>query len=207
MSPKERDQQLWESLRRGSSAALSNLFQCYADELFSYGMLLCGDHSVVEDSIQNLFLRLWQNRRKLNSVDAVKGYLFAALSNAVRDNYRKKKIVPSFSLSIPEDLAAADPLLIQTSTEEDWIRKEQRQLQRSLLQKWLDSLPERMQQAIYLRYSSGLDYAEIAEVMGVQPQSAINMVHRASKKLRGYSARYAERLLFFLSFSLPFGLG
>lgn len=204
MSPNKRDQQLWEHLQKGSSAALSSLFQNYADELFSYGMLLCRDQSVVEDSIQNLFLKLWQNRRKLHAVDAVKGYLFAALSNAVRDHYRKQKIVPSFYLSIPEDLAVADSLLVQPNKEEEWIRQEQRELQRSLLQKWLDSLPERMQQAIYLRYSSGLDYAEIAEVMGIQPQTAANMVHRASKKLRRYSARYAERLMFFLSFSLLF---
>lgn len=199
MSPKQRDQALWESLRRGSAEALSSLFVRYADELFSYGMLLCGDQFLVEDSIQNLFLRLWQKRETLNPVTAVKGYLFVALSNTVRDHYRKEKNLPSFSLSIPNDLPVADPLLIQSSSEEEWIRKEQLQLQRSLLQQWLDALPERMQQAIYLRYSSGLNYAEISEVMGIQPQTAANLVHRASKKLRRYSARFTERLLFFLA--------
>ncbi|PHN01058.1 RNA polymerase sigma factor [Flavilitoribacter nigricans] len=207
MSPNQRDHQLWEDLRKGSSPALSKLFQTYADELFSYGMLECGDQSVVEDSIQNLFLRIWKNHRKLRPVDNIKAYLIASLSNAIRDNYRKLKIVPSFRLSIPEDFTIADPWLVQTSTEEEWIRREQQQLQRSLLQECLASLPERMQQVIYLRYSSGLDYAEIAEVMGIKPQTVANMIHRASKKLRHFSERYTERLLFFLSFSLLFFWG
>lgn len=205
--PKERDRQLWRALRRGEETALSKLFLTYSAELASFGYLLCGDQQVVEDSIQDLFMRLWKNRGKLSSVDNVKAYLFTALRNSIQDWYRKKKFTPAFSLSVPENLPSADALLLQSSVEDDWIREEQRQLQREALSEWLNTLPERMKQVIYLRYSSGLNYQEIAQVMDIRPQSAMNMAHRAAQKLKSYAARYTERFLIFLSGGLLFFVG
>lgn len=181
------DRQLWAGLKKGKERALSELFRLHVEELFDYGYMLCRDRALVEDCIQDLFLKLWQNRRTLTEVTTVQSYLMVALRNRIHDNFRKKK--KEYPL---EDHREAEQNHIEPSTEDNWVKSEHQKLQREAVKEALNKLPERMRQAVYLRYFEGLEYADIAQIMNVRRQVAINMVYRAGKKLRAYSDHYSE---------------
>jgi len=52
------------------------------------------------------------------------------------------------------------------------------------MSKLLNKLPKRQKEAIYLKYYSGLKATEISEVMNINYQSVVNILHKALKNLK-----------------------
>lgn len=186
----DRDGALWTYLKAGSQKALSDLFLYHADSMYSYGFLLCQDKEKVEDCLQDLFFQLWQNHRKLPLVKNVKTYLIIALRNKIQSTFRSRSLI---SIQEVED----GELEGDASFEQRWIDEELRNDKSDLLHRFLQTLPNKMKQAIYLRYFENLDYSDIARVMNIRRQVAINTVHRAITHLRKFSKHYAG-LTYFL---------
>jgi len=188
----QKDQEVWAALKQGNEKALSDLFLAYAESLYNYGYMLCRNKELVEDCLQDLFLELWKKRKKLADVRRVHPYLMIALRNRIQDAYRKRnKTVP-----LAVESHSLEKLGATSSIEEDWVESERASHQEKLLTQALAILPDRMRQAVYLRYFGGFEYAEIADIMNIRPQVAVNMVYRATKKLRAYSKDYSEWLFF-----------
>jgi len=53
------DNKVWKTFLAGDKNAISEIFLEYYDDLFRYGFKLSSDSGLVEDSIQELFLKLW----------------------------------------------------------------------------------------------------------------------------------------------------
>lgn len=52
------------------------------------------------------------------------------------------------------------------------------------LSKSLNKLPKRQKEAIYLKYYTGLNAKEIAEIMEINYQSVVNLIHKGIKSLK-----------------------
>ena len=181
------DLELWRQLKAGDRAALETIYRRHAALLLQYGRKFALSQPLVEDCIQDLFLKLWQKRKTLSKVTTVQTYLMVALRNCIYDFFRKKKSV--YPLEGPEE---TEKSFSEPSIEDRWVKSERQAIQRKVAKEALNDLPERMRQAVYLRYFEGREYTEIAQIMNIRTQVAINMVYRAGKKLRAYSNRYSE---------------
>lgn len=73
------DDELWKAYLEGQKKALGRLFLRYYNRLYKYGINLVRDGSAVEDSIQELFLKLWIKRKKINKADSIEFYLLYSL--------------------------------------------------------------------------------------------------------------------------------
>ncbi len=184
----QKDRQLWAALQKGKEEALSDLFLAYADSLYNYGYMLCRNKELVEDCLQDLFLELWKKRKNLSDVQRIQPYLMIALRHRIQDACRKKKKTAPLHVE-PHTL---EKFGATSSIEEDWVALERESQQDKLITQALAILPDRMRQAVYLRYFGGFEYADIADIMDIRPQVAVNMVYRATKKLRAYSKDYSE---------------
>lgn len=185
------DQTLWERYIQGDIDAFSMLFLRYAGGLYKYGFLLCRDQMRVEDCIQDLFFQLWMKQSNQCEVKCVKTYLFAALSNHIQGSYRKSR-----SLNLQQ--AGAASTQNEASKEDLWIDQESSDQKNIFISRGIQTLPMRMRQAIYLRYFENLDYSEIANIMNIRRQVAVNMVYRAINHLRAFSKEYAALLTMIL---------
>lgn len=185
------DRHLWISLKKGKEKALSDLFMLYAEDLYNYGYLLCRDKALVEDCLQDLFLHLWRKRSTLSDVKKVKPYLRVSMHNRIQDAFRKTQNIYSL-----EDYLELEKLPTEPSVEDKWVISDHQNSQKEIVQQALNHLPERMRQAVHLRYIEGFDYADIAKIMNIRPQVATNMVYRATQKLRAYSKRFANWIPF-----------
>ena len=68
--------------------------------------------------------------------------------------------------------------------EEQWIRFEEDSLQEQKLAEAMARITERQREIIHMKYYQQLEYEEIAQVMGLNYQSARNLVNRALIALR-----------------------
>ncbi|NWJ50429.1 MAG: sigma-70 family RNA polymerase sigma factor [Bacteroidetes bacterium] len=170
---------LWIQFREGEKNALGSLFELYYDDLYAYGMKLTGNEELVRDSIQDLFVKLWESRNRIKTVKQVKPYLIRAFRNLTIDQSRLAEKVPIQNVSISEL-----PELLNFEPEDFKTEAEFAQDQISKLLNALNELPPRVREAVYLRYFTGLNYDELATVMNVTVQSARNLIHQGIKSLK-----------------------
>lgn len=76
----------WHSFIEGNKSSFEELMKFFFRPLFNYGYKFIKDEELVKDTIQELFIRLWNSRERLSANVHPKAYLFASLRRAL---YRK----------------------------------------------------------------------------------------------------------------------
>lgn len=181
--------QLWEQIGEGKEDAFKRLYNQNVNELYQYGLKLTSQNQLVEDCIQDLFIRIFRNHKKLGTPQNVRSYLLKSFrNNLIRLIVKEKRI----SYRDDEDyyfeiVSAVDTKIIES--EENQKRKE-------ILISALAKLPSRQKEAVYLKYTCALDYEEVAGIMGMGIESCRNTVYRAIKSLRNYLPR--KQIVLFL---------
>ncbi|MDD2436136.1 MAG: sigma-70 family RNA polymerase sigma factor [Massilibacteroides sp.] len=175
--PKESDQQLWDRLRSGDDDAYSLIYNRYTPVMFSYGMQFSSDRELIKDCIQDVFVKLYTNRKKINTTTNIKFFLFVILKNHLY-NYFKKEL--SFTPFIKD----IDIPKIDLSPETQLMIKEEAFLQQEKLNHLLKILSPRQQEVLYYRYIEELNFEEIEQLMHINYQSIQNLIQRSLKKIR-----------------------
>ena len=74
---------LWVQFWGGNEMAFSQLYCLCFDDLLAYGRRVGGDNEMVEDLIQDLFLKLYQKKIILEDNTKLRFFLFRALKNLI----------------------------------------------------------------------------------------------------------------------------
>jgi RNA polymerase sigma-70 factor (ECF subfamily) len=176
------DQQLWQAVRAGHEDAFEGLYRRYFRDLFHYGRQFLRDEEAVNDAIQDLFVDLWRNRRSLSPARSVKYYLMVSLRRKIHRSLRPEHFTETDWELLPESLLPS-----QSSAETDFTNREDKCLLTEKLNAWLDQVPPRQREALILRYYYDMEYAEVAEMLGIKEQTSRNLVQKALYKLREIS--------------------
>jgi RNA polymerase sigma factor (sigma-70 family) len=173
------NQLIWESFKAGNKEAFAQLYNQYVQVLFRYGTKLCPFDDLVKDAIQEVFLDLYQKRKKnTTNPQNLKYYLILALKrNLIKKLQRKRKAVDD---EIDFDLKF-EP---EYSIESIMIEEEEEKELKYKINEALRQLPARQKEALYLRFNESLDYPEVAQLLEISVESARKQVYRALKTLR-----------------------
>jgi RNA polymerase sigma factor (sigma-70 family) len=168
----------WSLFLKGDKNALSEIFITYHDDLFRYGIKLTREAETVNDCIQNLFLKLWKNRKNLKPVQDLKPYLFRSLCNHIIDSLEIRRS----TLPVDHDI---EELFFMEFTPEDFMISQQveKETQGKVIQ-LLNQLTSRQRHAIYLRYFEDLEFETIAQIMDMKVQSVRNSISRGLQVMR-----------------------
>ena len=169
------DIDLWNSFKQGDKESFAVLFRRYYSLLLQYGVKLCSDVNIVEDSIQELFGDLWQSRSD-TEVRSVKSYLLKAVKYKILKNQKNRTSYQSSQL--------ADDMLFEISHESFLINKYEDKQRAAGLIEAFSQLPNRQREIIYLKLFQGLSYEELTEVMQINYQATRNLFYEAIKSLR-----------------------
>lgn len=167
------------------------LYETYENDLFSYGQAFGVEKEELEDAIHDVFLHLYEHDHRLWESNNIKAYLLNCLKNQIRMKKRKHNVLSLF----PDKDEEAYDFLIVVNGFELLENRQERSEQIRILQEMLDSLTPRQREAIYLRYTQGLSYREIAELMHIQPTAAQKLVYRAINDMRSLQPKMIFVLL------------
>lgn len=173
------EEQLWKSFKKGDLKAYENLFNLFYQDLYGYGLKLCSRTELVRDSIQSLFVILWDRKEHLGEVRSVKAYLLASLRRKILKTLRQERKMNTLDLMQEIPVPA-----VQMSIEESIIQGELEEHQKQMLQDALKKLPERQKEILFLKYYNGMSYEEIEEILSINYQSIRNHIYRALERLR-----------------------
>lgn len=171
------DQVLWNALKKGDMNAFSTLFKKFYPLLHNYGMKISHNNvALTEDCLQDFFLYIYDHRENLASLDHLKPYLYSSFRRSII-----KAINKSSKTVLYDDQIATN---IGFSKEELMIKQEIDGLKEVKIIEFLNELPSRQKEVLYLKYYSGLNITEISNIMEINYQSVVNMIHKSIKKLR-----------------------
>jgi RNA polymerase sigma factor (sigma-70 family) len=173
------EQEHWNEMRKGNADAFEKLYSYFARDLFRYGYRISTDHELVQDSVQDLFLHLWNKRHDLEQVTSPRFYLYRSLRNKLIRSSETNRFVFS------EDGDLSDQWFpSEKDIETSWISDESNRIQLAMLHEALQKLPVRQQEAIQLRYYHDFSAEEIGRIMNINQQSVRNLQNRAMQQLR-----------------------
>lgn len=182
---------LWQDFLTGDMKAFERLMSGSFRFLFNYGSKFSKDREFVKDSIQDLFLVLWEKKENLNPDAVVRPYLMASLRRLMHRQSSARAWAGSESLNGDDE-----HFEIEFSVEEEYIENEATLVRTRQLEKLLKALPRRQKEVVYLKFFQELTREQISEVMAVSPQTVSNLLQIAIKHLK--TQWKAEFLTFFL---------
>lgn len=143
----------------------------YSDNIFRFAMKHLRNEMSARDIVQETFTKVWVKKEEIN-YEKVKSYLFTTAYHAIVDWVKKEKRSGDVE-DAPELSAASDASF---------------DLQ-EVLHDALNRLPEVQKTVVLLRDYEGYNYAEIAEITGLNESQVKVYIFRARKALKAYVKR------------------
>src|SRR3989338_6294685 len=154
-------------------AILERAHHDYAKMLSSYAFFKVSNLEKSEDLVQETFLKTWRYIVKGGEIATMKAFLYHILNNLIIDEYRKPKTT---SL----DALAQKGFEPSTDGETNFLNTQDGTAALSLIQ----SLPEKYQKIMSMRYVQDLSLQEISIATGQSKNTIAVQAHRGLEKLK-----------------------
>lgn len=173
------NQSLYKKFKEGDDKAFSYFYKYFINDLYAYGVSLGGEKEIVKDAIQDIFLKVYFEKKNFSSVNHLKGFLLRCLKNKIYNIYSSKAV--SATIGITENVLKFS---ITTTVLDSIIDKEVQANIKQQIDELLSKLTSRQKEAIYLRFMQELEYKEIAEIMDITQHAARKLISRSIRRLR-----------------------
>ncbi|MDO5442407.1 MAG: sigma-70 family RNA polymerase sigma factor [Bacteroidia bacterium] len=143
-----------------------------SDGLYRIALHFLEDDADAQDAVQDVFIKLWKSRDKLDSIKNPEAYSYTLIKNICIDRLRRaRKNVLSGEL---EERSGDDPPDKELSDREA--------LRKTLA--CIEELPEKQREIVRMRIFEELEYDEIAEKLGISEINTRVQLSLARKALK-----------------------
>ena len=186
MALRDPDVRLMLSVRNDDAEAFAELVDRYQHRIVGVMHHLLGSTEEAEDLAQEVFLRIYRTRKKYHPTAKFSTWLFTIANNlalnVLRGRQRKPTVPLDASESGPLGPRPQEQLAVDVNyTPASGLRHKELA---AVIRKALDELNERQRMAVVLNKFEEMNYAEIAEVMGLTTKAVKSLLSRARGKLR-----------------------
>lgn len=169
------EQERIASLKKGSMSAFESLFESYSQKLYRFSYSYLKSETEAEDVVQEVFLKLWENRSKLKTGTSFQSYLFTIAFNSILKNFNKKALQEKFHIDLVEFLSIENPSLEIVPDFEALLSK---------LDLLIEQMPARRKEIFVKRKKEGMSVNEIAIEMNISPKTVENQITEAMHYLK-----------------------
>lgn len=150
-----------------------NYYDTYYEQLCCFLNFYTQDVAVIEDVIQEVFLKLWENKDCLE-ITYIKTYLFRAAKNRVlnhlRDEENRHQLLENWFNQQQEEKKYKDCFDVEALAK--------------LVNQAVEQLPDRCREIFYLSRKEELSYKQIAERLGISVKTVETQISIALKRIR-----------------------
>ena len=178
------DDELMRLAAAGEHAAFESLVRRHQARVRAYCARWCGHGSLGDDLAQECFVELWRRRSSYVPEGKLRAYLFHIAANRCKNQQR----AATRQLALVDAGAGASSEGERAPISDRFALRERQEYVQASLAK----LPELQREAVLLRYSAELDYAEIASLLGAPEATVRSRVFLGLIKLRRLLRRENE---------------
>lgn len=174
---------LLDRMHAGEASAMDELLSLHWQPLVRYACTILQNLDAAEDAVQDVFVRLWNQRTSWPDIESIRSYLYRSTRNQALNERRRLRVraewVEEWRGSTSAPRTPAETL-------------DQQALQRAV-EAALQSLSPRRREVFLLFSGHSLSYREIGEVVGISYQTVANHMSAALRQLRASLGEYAGR--------------
>lgn len=178
------------SLKKGDEKAYEILFGLYYNKVKSFILGLTKDRFVSDDLAQNIFMKLWVNREKLDAVENLSSYLFTISRNEVYDYFRREASVKQYMDTFFDESEMYCQLELKYDQEK--IEK--------IVERCVDMMPSQRKIIYTMSRKENLSNAEIAQKINVSKRTVDAHIYQALKDIRSAVLKIISFYAFFMWF-------
>ncbi|MBL6444802.1 RNA polymerase sigma-70 factor [Fulvivirga sp. 29W222] len=161
-------------MQEATRQEFETLFHAYHKELCELAYNIVGDADEAKDIVQDVFLKLWKNRDKLDFQQQIKHYLFKATSHTSLNHLRSSKKIVKLDQNTAIEEVVSPVQTEPTNNHELEVR----------VREAIDKLPPKCKTIYLLSRQEGMKYKEIADVLELSHKTVENQMGIALQKLR-----------------------
>lgn len=173
----------------GDQAAFAEIVRRYWNTIYSHALAYLKSAPQAEEATQDIFMKLWSSRGKLEAVRSLDNYLFIIARNHLYNELRKKiTLVYGQVEERPETTSLPD---LQTEYKESY----------QYLLKGIELLPEKRRVVFKMSRLEGLSNEQIASQLGIHKDTVYQYLVKSLIFLRSYMQEHIGNtfLLFFFA--------
>ena len=169
-------QELLTRLKNGDILAFDQLYELYSHKLFSFVFKILKNEAEVDDIVQEVFVKIWESRNKLEDYKLLNSYIFTIAYNNSIDLIRKRISNNKYLGHLKYSASINFTPTIVSQIEYNELNNQ--------VEKLIANLPDRQKQVYLLHRDEGVTYTEIAEKLGISKNTVENHMVKALKYLR-----------------------
>lgn len=162
-------------LNWNTEAGFEALFRDLYTPLYRYAFGLLSDEMQAEEAVQDVFLRLWQQKDQLAIETNLQAYLYRAVHNQSMNMLNHAKVKEKYQQYAQQ----RHPQYADGPAQQMQARELQQQITKAMAK-----IPEKCRTVFHLSRQEELSYKEIADRLGLSVKTVENQVAKALKILR-----------------------
>ncbi|TDQ07486.1 RNA polymerase sigma factor [Pedobacter metabolipauper] len=176
------NEQLLTSIRLGDCASFNEIYHRYRKKVYGFAYRFTRSSEQAEELTQDVFVRVWENRSKIDSAKNFDGFLFIL----IRNNYLK-----ALRHSAKESVFNVENLEEEPSNNaiDDYIDLKDCQQIASLA---INSLSPQAKIAFQLSRNEGFSHEDISRQMGISKNTVNNHIKKSLGTVRKYMQVYSS---------------
>lgn len=155
------DYNLIIGLKKNNHDSFKELFDRYSNPLFQFSLRYLKSNDAAEDVVQEVFTKIWSNRKKINSDTSFKSYLFIIALNSIRKQFNKQTRFNE---------VRHDVLLDLHQNESEFDSREDYQSLLNKLDELINKMPEKRKQVFIKKKLEKKSLKEIAQEMDISTE-------------------------------------
>jgi len=187
------EQELIGRLQAGDEAAFNALYQLHSKMLFNNIFHLVKDREVAKELLQDLYMKIWENRAGLDKEKSFKSYLFTIATHRVYDYFRRVSLDKRMKVRL---IALASESYLRT---DDTL--ELKEVNDGIMTA-INSLPPQSRAVYKLGKLEGKSHEEISAVLGISVSTVNNHMVKANKAVKAFLLKNTKMALLLISYAL-----
>lgn len=191
-APSYKDSELLASVAKGDETAFSQLFLQYKDRVYSTAYRITESNVEAEEIVQDVFVKIWTKKESLTEIENLDAYVFTMAKNhtfnALKRLLRERERTNGWP--IDKELSIVAPEVTVNGKEFQ-----------AILKKAIDRLPPQQRQVYQLIKNEELTKVEVAEILGISPNTVKTHFDAAVRSIRAICLPYMELYLLLFIFS------
>ncbi|RHU24596.1 MULTISPECIES: RNA polymerase sigma-70 factor [Parabacteroides] len=163
---------------QGDEKAFRQLFDMYYLRLYHVAIYYLSSKESAEEVVSDVFYTIWNRKETLHEIENIESYLYISTKNQAL-HYIRRSNTPECS---PLDLYNIELIADNTNPESVLLDQEQQEL----IQKAINSLPEKCREVFRLFLSDKLKQKEIATLLNISQKTVEAHIATAYKKIHAY---------------------
>ncbi len=154
------DEQLTRLVQDGDTDKFGVLMERYQAKLFRYGRKFLTDNDNIEDVVQEVFIKTYQNIKSFDASQRFSPWIYRIAHNTYINAIKKRSIGPMYLFDF-------DTLLSYTVVDDPVVREKEQKEMKEIVDKGLALIEPKYREILVLFYIEELSYKEIAEILHI----------------------------------------